>query len=573
MAKEEIKSAWDTATWGTKVQAVQTVTVANPNSPTASNFSPAPGYAGYNRIYQLNYDGEKDLGGIGPIRKYIIDHTALRMRGHQLFLESDVCQALFTRSAMWGIGSGLKLQSSPETDVLAMNSISIDPEEFNDSVESLFYVYSNSSMCDYAGNRTLGEIAHEAWINSDVGGDVLIVMRLVNGMPKVELVDGTHLKTPAMWGMSNSMDIVNPQTKNRVRHGVEIDDSGRHIAYWVYKGIGDNTMGSYERIEARLSRYPYTEMARLVYGLKYRIDNVRGIPLITAVMETAKKMDIYKEAMVAGAASRAKVAYSIEHEVFSTGENPAIAQMAAASGFGVQADLPTDSYGENLANHVAATTENQAYNMPNGAKLVMHESKQENGFTDFYTTNFDIVCAVAGYPPEVIMSKYNSNYSASRAAIKDFEHTLKVKRAKFAKQFYQLVYDFCLDTWALSGQINAPGYLNALATQNQMALAAYRCARWAGDAVPHIDPFKEVKAIREMLPENSKNMPLITLEQATEILDNGDFNDVLEQYVKEKENGESKGIEESGKTEPPLPNGNPANTEASNNKYIYDGIL
>jgi capsid protein len=211
--------------------------------------------------------------------------------------------------------------------------------------------------------------------------------------------------------------------------------------------------------------------------------------------------------------------------------------------------------------------------MPNGAKLVMHESKQENGFTDFYTTNFDIVCAVAGYPPEVIMSKYNSNYSASRAAIKDFEHTLKVKRARFAKQFYQLVYDFCLDTWALTGQIQAPGYLNAIATQNQMAVAAYRCARWAGDAVPHIDPFKEVKAIREMLPENSKNMPLITLEQAVEILDNGDFNDVLEQYTKERNNGDALGIEESGKTEPVLPNGNPANSQASNNKYIYDGIL
>jgi len=530
-----------------------------PQPQASTNIGLAPGYAGYNRVFQMNFDGEKDLGGIGPIRKYVIDHVALRMRGHQLYLESDVCQALFNRSAMWGIGSGLKLQASPETDVLKMYGDNMDSEEFNNTVESLFYVYANNTFCDYAGNRTLHEIAAEAWINSDVGGDVLLVMRLENGMPKVQLIDGTHLKTPQMFGASNTMDVFNPETKNRVRNGVELDPKGNHVAYWVFKGLSGDVIGDYERIPARLDKYPYTEMARLIYGLKYRIDNARGIPLITAVMETAAKMARYKEAMVAGAESRAKIAFSIEHEAFSTGENPLVGQMAQAAGFGPQTDLPTDSYGENLANRVTATSENQAYNMPNGAKLVMHESKQENGFTDFYTTNFDIVCAVAGYPPEVIMSKYNSNYSASRAAIKDFEHTLKVKRNKFAQQFYQVVYNFCLDTWVLSGQVKLDGYLTALAQQNQMALSAYRCARWAGDAVPHIDPFKEVKAIREMLPENSKNMPLITFEQAVEMLDNGDFSDVMKQYIKEKENGESLGIEESGKTEEPLPNGNPAN--------------
>lgn len=527
--------------------------------PQASNaFNIAPGYAGYNRVFQMNFDGEKDLGGIGQIRKYVIDHVALRMRGWQLYLESDVCQALFTRSAMWGIGAGLKLQASPESDVLTMYGQTITPEEFNDTVESLFYVYSNNTFCDYSGQRTLGEIAHEAWVNSDVGGDVLVVMRLENGMPKVQLIDGAHLKTPQMWGTSTQMDVFNPDTKNRVRHGVEMDAKGNHVAYWVFKGLTGDVIGDYERIPARLTVYPYTETARLIYGLKYRLDGVRGIPLITAVMETAAKMARYKEAMVAGAESRAKVAFSIEHEAYSTGENPLVAQMTAAAGFGSQTDLPTDSYGENLANKVTATSENQAYNMPNGAKLVMHESKQENGFTDFYTTNFDIVCAVAGYPPEVIMSKYNSNYSASRAAIKDFEHTLKVKRTKFAKQFYQLVYNFCLDTWALSGQVKIDGYLSALAQNNQMVLSAYRCARWAGDAVPHIDPFKEVKAIREMLPENSKNMPLITLEQAVEMLDNGDWTDVVDQFAKERDKGEGLGIEESGKTEPVQPNGNPA---------------
>jgi capsid protein len=236
--------------------------------------------------------------------------------------------------------------------------------------------------------------------------------------------------------------------------------------------------------------------------------------------------------------------------------------MAKASGFGLVTDLPTDSLGQGLANKVAATVNKQVYNMPLGAKAVMHLSKQEANFKDFYTVNFDILCAVAGYPPEVIMSKYDSNYSASRAAIKDFEHTLEVNRKQFAAQTYQIVYNFCLDVWALSETIDAPGYRELLATQNEMGLAAYRNARWEGDTVPHIDPYKEVQAIRAMLPEDSANFPLSTMEQAAGRLGHGDYKAILTQYTKEMQAGLDLGIEKAmpkgTQEQGTQPNGNPA---------------
>ena len=541
---------------------------------------PTIGYGGYNYILPVRFDGEKDLGAMGPIRKYTVDHSALRMRSWQMFMDSDVCQALFERSAMWGIGNGLKLQAQPNREVLDMEGVDLDYEEFNEQVEALFQLYASTEMCDFSGNRTLSQIANEAWINMDVAGDVLIICRLVDNMPKVQVIDGQYVVTPLMWGQSIGNDSINPDNKHRVRNGVEIDDKGNHVAYWVYKGFDNNSITSYERIPAQMTTYPYSVMAKLVVGRKYRMDDPRGIPLITAVMETAAKMARYREAMVAGAESRAKIAFSIEHEVYSTGENPLQAQLSQASGYGPQSDIPTDSMGNALANQVSATTENMAFNMPNGAHLKMHDSKQEEGFTEFYTTNFDIVCAVAGYPPEVIMSKYNSNYSASRAAIKDFEHTLKVKRNKFASQLYAIVYNFCLDVWVLSGRIELPGYLQALAQRNDMVLNAYRAARWIGDPIAHIDPYKEVQAIRAMLPEDAANMPLITLEGAVETLGNGDFDDVLEQYERELKAAKAKGIEPTQPKAPlPVqPNGNPGkrkDTESvtAENKYTYNEIL
>lgn len=507
------------------------------------SYSGGSGWA--NSVFAMPFDGEKDLGEMGQIKRYILDHNRLRYRAWQLYLESDVCQALLKRSATWVVGNGLDLESEPILPVLKMEGITLDAEKFNETVEAAFKVYAKTpNLCDYEGKRSLHEIMYEMDINKDAGGDVLLVLRLVNGVPKVKIIDGANVATPLGFGSMNGLDVVNPNTGNIVRHGIELGKKGEHIAYWVKRNTLAVNYADYERIPARMNKYPYSEMARLVYGEKYRLENVRGIPLITAVMETAAKMGRYREATLGSAEEKAKIAFSIEHEAFSTGENPVIDSLTQASGF-YPADLPTDSMGNELANKVAATTNKTAFNMPRGASIkTIDVGNQELNFKDFYTTNFDIVCAVAGYPPEVIMSKYDSNYSASRAAIKDFEHTLSVKRGRLSQQSYQIIYNFWLDVQVLSGKIDAPGYLDALTTRNDVALSAYRNATWCGDSVPHIDPLKEVMAIRAMLGEDSANYPLITMEDAVQMLPRGgDFNAVLQQYSKEIEKGNAAGIE------------------------------
>lgn len=553
-------------------------TVDNQPTPQAAGFVENGAGWGYNRVYPIIFDGEKDFGEMGNIRQYIIDHTGLRLRSQQLYIDSDVCQALFNRSAMWGIGSGLKLQASPQKKALG---IDFDIESFNENIEALFNVWGSTPSCDWSESRVLGEIATEGWVNKDIGGDVLLIMRLENGIPKVEIIDGMRIRTPALWG-SESGEVINPDNNNRIRHGVEIDDRNRTVAYYVFTGIDNGSLSSYRRVEARMSEFPYSETAKMVYGLKYRIDSSRGIPLITAVMETAAKMGRYREAVIGTAEELSKITYQVTHESFSDGSNPVQAQLSVAAGF-ANPGLPTDTFGEQLANQVAVTTNKQTFNNPPGAKIEpVEKGNGELYFRDFYEINFDLVCAVAGYPPEVIMSKYNSNYSASRAAIKDFEHTLEVKRKKFASQFYQVIYNFCLDVWVLQGKVELPGYREALLNRDEMKLAAYRNVRFVGDAVPHIDPYKEIQAIRAMLPKDMENLPLITAEGAVEMLGNGDYKDVLEQFAKEWQAAESKGIEKAEKTSnqnPNQPNGNPAKQKVTQTnsftekKYVSDHVL
>lgn len=480
----------------------------------------------YQNIFTVSYTGEKNLGEMGPIIDYRPDYDALRFRSWQSYLESEITQTVLKKFVIWIIGSGLKIQCEPSKKVLESEKISLKSEEFNEVVEARFSVFAKSVHADYSGMRSLHRAAKRAFRDAIIGGDVLVVLRYIDKQVKVQLIDGAHVGSPmignAFWSKAK-------ESGNTIRHGVEISPTGEHVAFFVKKGLFD-----YERIAAKGSASGLT-MAFLVYGLEYRLDSVRGLPLISAMLETIKKLERYKEATVGSAEERQKIPYTIVHGLGSTGESPLQKQMAKAFNVGADStkDIPVDVQGKQLADTIAVTTNKQVFNMPIDSKMEVHESKGELHFKDFYTVNIDLVCAALGIPPEIAMSKYNSNFSASRAALKDWEHTINVTRDDFSSEFYSKIYTFWLEIEILKNKIQAPGYLAAKDEKNYIILDAYRNARFVGANVPHIDPLKEVNAERAKLGKSGENIPLTTVEAATEALNGGDSDQNMLQYADE----------------------------------------
>jgi capsid protein len=149
--------------------------------------------------------------------------------------------------------------------------------------------------------------------------------------------------------------------------------------------------------------------------------------------------------------------------------------------------------------------------------------------------NSDALCAAIQIPPEVAKSKYDSNFSASRAALKDWEHTLYVKRDEFSFSYYQPVYNLWLHIEIFKNKVQATGYLKAFLEKNRMVLDSIRTATWIGANVPHIDPVKEVTAERLKLGSTGDAIPLTTVEDATTALSGGDSDSNMRQYAKELE--------------------------------------
>lgn len=493
-------------------------------------------HSGYQPIFSISYDGEKNQGAMGPIQTYWLDYIALRARSWASYLDSEITQGIINKFKIWTIGTGLKLQSEPSKLVLESEGIAIDKEEFSKFIEARFMIFGRSKKVDHSERKNLHQLAGTAYINSDIGGDVLVVLRLVKENITIQLIDGSQVQQPLF---TSKFHADAKGRGNTIRHGVERDKAGKHIAYYIRKAFNDFTIIK-AKSAGRLTAF-------LVYGSEYRIDNVRGIPRIVAVMESIKKIDRYKEATVGSAEERQKIAFAIEHDVTSTGENPLLAGVKAA----FNADVPKQTGkidGEAVANKIAATTDKQVINMPIGAKLHSLEAKNELYYDSFITSNRNSIASSINIPPEVAYSKYDSNFSASRAALKDWEHTLIVNRGDFSFQFYQNIYNFWFEVQVLLNKIQAPGYLEALARGNDMVIESYRNARFVGANVPHIDPVKEVTA--ERLKLGNKFVPLTTVEAATEAVNGGDYDQNVEQVIKEVEKADVLNMD---KIEEPIP--------------------
>lgn len=496
-----------------------------------SNFTP---------LFHFGYNGEKNTGELGVITKYHLEYDNLRHRSWKAYLDDEVASTIINRYVMWIIGKGLKYQSEPVESILKEEKIELNIEEFTTTVEDRFFVYGKSKMFDYKKIDSLNGIAKTTYINAIVGGDVLVIPRVIKGNLNVQLVDGSHIKTPPFGDHQTEA----AKRGNIIKNGIEENPKGEHVAFYVQKrndASGFQASLEFDRIPAKGVRTG-RKTAFLVYGLRYRLDDNRGIPILSTILETLKKLDRYKEAIVGTLEERAKIVYQIVHQEFSTGETPLQAQLAKTRSIDGGKDVATDVHGKQLADNIAVTTNKSTYNMPQGARMEAIEARTDTNFKDFYLPNVHLACAAIGIPPEVALSKYDSNFSASRAALKDWEHTIEVDRAAFSYQFYEPLKDYWFELEVLKGKIFSPGFLNALLSKNQMVIDAYLNGRFVGANVPHIDPLKEVAAERAKLGPTLANAPLTTVENATEALNGGDSRSNIKKAGKELEEVEKAGL-------------------------------
>ena len=477
----------------------------------------------YNPIVDTIWDGEKTPGELGAVENTTPDYLKLRLRAYDMQLKTDVIKIITGKFFKWVIGSGLKMQAEPSKVVLKICGYDNDLDGFKKNVEPLFALYAGSEYSDFTKRDYLHKKAVEAF-KAAFFGDCLCIIRYNKYGPNIQVIDGQQVQSP--------LDEKEKVEGNIIKHGIEMTPAGEYVAFYVANesNIEDQKLDfSHTRVESHNSRG--IKVAWMIYGDKHRIDHHRGIPRIASILEKAAKLDRYVEASVSKAEQTANVVYAFKHNSNSTGENILKQNLSSKKGSG---ETPESTYEKNgrTANTLRQSTSGQVLNLAVDSDLISLTSDSEGNFESFYRAVFYSLCASVDIPPEVAMQLYEQNYSSSRAAINGWEHILEIYRTDFSKNFYQIFYNAWLDYQILTDKIKLPGYLIAKSNDDVMAVLAFTNARFLGKKMPHIDPLKEAKAVRSMLGNNED--ALISREQATEALGQGDWENNFEKYEQEQ---------------------------------------
>lgn len=458
-------------------------------------------------IIETSWDGEKTQGELGAPLSYMPDYTALSYRSWKAFTDSDLAQIIIKAHINWVIGIGLKLQAEPSSEVIESEGVNFNKNEFVRTIENRFRLFVKTKNSVHSQMMNFQQLQRLLYLNACVGGDVLCIMRMEDGLPTMEVIEGIHIQTPDIEKISKAEKL-----GNKIVHGVELNSKKQHVRYY-YRG----DKGEFKSVNA-IGEKSKKELAFLFYPSEYRIDSVRGLPLLSAVLEKISKLDRYNEAIVATAEEQAKVPWWFEHKEFSTGENPDLSKLTGAI-TGANEDTGDAKVVDMTAQTKAVkkTFEKEAYNLPVGATMKKLESGMEKDQEAFTTGNFIYICAALEIPYEVALMKYVNSFSSSRMASQSFLFILNIKRMLFTDTVLKKYYSLFLDSQILSGKVNAEGYFTAMNKKDVILLEAYRSCRFSGPGVPQADPSKEVKAEVEKINAN-----LTTREQSMERLNNGD---------------------------------------------------
>jgi capsid protein len=165
------------------------------------------------------------------------------------------------------------------------------------------------------------------------------------------------------------------------------------------------------------------------------------------------------------------------------------------------------------------------YARPGEKPEPIQATRPTTSFEPFVNSVIQLMGPTVGMPYEMLVQKFQSSYSASRAAINMASTQFKILRSGLINDFCQPIYEAFMDEVVARGWVYAPGYFD-----NPIMRRAYTRAKWNGPGLPQVDMLKEVQAW-----EKQVSLGFATAGQATSELNGGDFMENLSIRAREIE--------------------------------------
>lgn len=464
----------------------------------------------------------------------------LRNRSADQAINTPVGAAAIQTSAIHTVGAGLKV--FPRIRYLELGISHEEARAWQKKARREFDLWAASKHCDlYRRNNfyDLQDIAYESYL---VDGDAFALFRRkapTSYMPyslRLQILEGNRISNPMDGSFPGalgpySVEMISPETGNRIVSGVEIDTDGAVEAYWVCNKVqGDPVdiarLEKWVRVKAFGDLSGMPNIVQICHDL--RSEQYRGIPYLAPVIETLKQVSRYTNAELTAAIIKSFFALFFTNNPTGSNEMPAPDAWAGEEGRDPNApvvDVSEYGLGPGTLNALPAGVDVKA----------VDAGRSMSTFDPFVSQLIKQIGAAIGVPYEVIMKNFTSSYSASRAAMLQAWEEFKLRRTWFARDFCQPVYETWLTEAVAIGRIEAPGFFEDPAVR-----AAWCNADWYGPTMSILDPVKDItgSALRVQYG-------LSTREREAAEMTGTDFEENLDQLAWEQARIRELGLPES----------------------------
>lgn len=451
---------------------------------------------------------------MSPMQDIEANVRTLRSRSRVLAMSAPMAAAAVGVLTSAVVGKGLHLHVGIDHKRLGMSKE--QAKDWADNAEAEFDLWSESTAAaDFVGKNDFYKLQHTAFESWMKGGDAFCLFR--QGKPtwdapyrlRLQLLDADRICTPNGLNMDAVSGYTLLENGHHIVNGMEIDADGRIVAYHIVNKWPDMPIAAlkWQRIE----KYgKATGMPNILHLSKdERIGQLRGVPLVSAVIETIVQHSRYLNAEMVAAVLQAHFNGFVTSDAK---ENILGHPMGGALGVdGESGD--GEEEGDNVRTDLPLEP-GMVYQLRPGENITFSESSRPGTqFEPFLRTLAVQTGAAVEIPGDVLLKEYNSSYSASRAAIQDLWSVVDKYRDWFIGDFCAPIYAEWLTEAIGSGRISAPGFFADARTRK-----AWLGHSWVGAAMPQLDPMKEVNATAKML-----ELGILTHKEATTRITGGDW--------------------------------------------------
>ena len=433
-------------------------------------------------------DSTRDLYFWSPSRKGADREIApainnLRWRSRDLFKNSTFGKSALSTLTDNIIGSGLNLQPNIDREYVRKKTQlkESDIDEIEDEIEFHFKNWSKSQECDLENKLNFYQIQWLAMLSQLMSGDVFCTLPILERRDfpyklKLQLIESDRIRSPFGY-----------LADSKIRMGIKYNEFNEAVKYYIYKGLNpgyyelNNDLKSFSIIDAYGKK---SNRKQILHIFKpERPGQGRGIPILSTVMETIKRLSRYQEAE--SVASVVRALYNIFIKSNNSTQYPG----------GLRIDDSENAEDEQDQIFLGV---GEVHNLAPGEEIFESNPNRPNPtFETFVNALAKEIGMATDIPYEILIKQFMASYSASRASRLEFWKSIIIKRSWFADQFCSNIYKEFLNLIVLEGIINLPGYLS-----DPFLKMAYQGSFWRGPGMGQIDELKEVNAATKRIENN-----------------------------------------------------------------------